>query len=359
MTETEPGDISRKDIPSLQLVEIPSSELHEIASRLVEHSPAKGALDTGKFHEWVSARMHGLRFKGVNVLTVDWDCLYEPKMDSTLTSLVQSPDVKGVIVEYFTPELSQKAQNVPIVGKKLSALVEHMATDMKKIEGNAKYGNQYNRRLHFAKEMSDTLSEGSNPVICFDIANKPLYLYMREMSLFAESFVGGVAGAIVARGLNRYLKMNPGFRPITTMAGITVGAQIPFYLRFWQMGMQSFRKGMYDPEKVSAIEQFQPHLEDARRLVISEGLLQHIDRVAQEQSGGEKTYLMVYPRAHNVRVRNYMKRIIARDASWPLKVKDMAYRLVSDPILDFQARTFQFSGDTWVKQSTHKIHRMV
>lgn len=359
MTETGPGDIARKDIPSLQLVEIPSSKLHEIASRLVEHSPAKGALDTGKFHEWVSERMHGLRFKGVNILSVDWDCIYEPKMDPTLTSLVQSSDVRGVIVEYFTPELSQNAQHVPIIGKRLSASLERMAANTKAVEGKVNVRNQYDRRLHFAKEMSDTLSDGSSPVICFDIANKPLYLYMKEMSLFAESFVGGVAGSILARGLNRYLKMNPGFRPITTMAGITVGAQIPFYLRLWQMGMQSFRKGMYDPERVSVIEQFQPHLEDARRLVISEGLLQHIDRVAQEQSGGEKTYLMVYPRAHNLRVRNYMKRIVARDASWPLKVKDMAYRLVSDPILDFQARTFQFLGDTWVKQSTHKIHRMV
>ncbi len=341
----------RETLPNI--ADIPTAEIHSITSTLLADSVPSDAMDVREMREWIEKRVNGIRYKGVNILTVDWDPVFEPTIDPMLTALLHSHTTDGVIVEYFTPELSKKVRHYPLVGSRLSHIIEQPIRNQNNTKGRPTYLNQYNRRLHTAKRISDVLAiNPEKPVICVDIANKPLYMLMRDFSLLAESSIGFGVGAILDKIIKKQYNRN---FDLTHIGGLW-----PVLMRVFQIGMQAFRKGMYDPEKISRIEQFQLHLEDARRLVVSEGVLQHVDRLTQGQTTQrEPTYLMVYPRAHNLRIREYMKRIIRKDPSFPLKVKDIAYRLVSDPILEFQERQYRFAKEGWTQISVHPIRRMV
>lgn len=336
--------------------DISEGELHSFVSRVlgdaVSDDRPTSDTETEAIKSWLHERLRGIRYKGVDIVTVDCDPVFEPELHNALTVLLQSKNVDGIAVEYFFPELVKHARGVPIVGRTLAKMLEESSVREKSLKGRPTYTKQYDRRLHFAKRLSDALALTDKPVSCFDIANKPRYVIMRDMSVFVESFIGERIG----RTLDKILQGE--FDTKGDLAKL--GMSLPLYLRLWQMGMQALRKGMYDPEHVSTIEQYQFHLEDARRLIIAEGLLQHIDRLdTQDPSDRRPAYLVVYPKAHNLRIREYMKRITHGDRAWPLRVKDIAYRLVSDPILEFKERTYRFSDSQWTNVSERKIGRRV
>ncbi len=300
--------------------------------------------------EWIDKRVHGIRYKGVNILTVDWDGVHEPVADTTMQQFLKSKNVSGVVVEYFTPELAARAKAVPILGGYLEKQVTSPAKE-KDLKGRAHYRNQYKRRLYFGKTVTESLAQSGKPALCFDIANKPTYMLLRDGAVLAETVIG--------RSIGRSVDVSYANRGIDTQGRYTkLGGDIPMYWWFSKLLMQVMKKGIYDPKNLSALDGFQLHLEDARRLVIAEGLLQNIDRnVARGNLKAGDSLLVVYPEAHNLRIRNYMERLTKKDGGTALKVKDLAYRLVSDPILEFKERQYHFDNGAWRQTGAHPITR--
>ncbi len=303
--------------------------------------------------DWVDTRVHGVKYKGVNVVTVDWDGVHEPVADKTMDTLLKSTVPAGVVVEYFTPELAARAKAVPIVGGFMEKKVTEPIKNDRDLTGRAHQKNQYKRRLYFGKTMTDALAQSGSQVLCFDIANKPMYMLLRDGAVIVESSLGKNLGNVVdmefaKRGIDSPIQIKK------------AGGALPWAWWFSKSVMQMLRKGIYDPKKLSVLDQYQLHLEDARRLIIAEGITQHIDRgVAAGTLKKDSTVVVVYPEAHNLRIRNYMERITKKDGGLPLKVKDLAYRLVSDPILEFKERAYQFKDNAWQKTASHKIQRQV
>lgn len=312
------------------------------------NKPAVLGKDTA---EWVDKRVHGVSYKGVNVVTVDWDGVHEPVADETFMKLLKSPGVSGVAVEYFTPELAARAKAVPVIGGMLEKKVTEPIKSEKDIKGRAHYRNQYKRRLYFGKTMTDGLAEAGTPALCFDIANKPMYMLLRDGAVIGEKILGTALG--------KTIDVEAAKRNIDTKGMYAkLGSDVPTWWYFSKLIMQMARKGIYDPKKLSVLDTFQLHLEDARRLIIAEGLTQHIDRgIADGTLKKGANILVVYPEAHNLRIRNYMERVTKKDGGLPLKVKDLAYRLVSDPILEFKERSYLYKGGAWQQAGSHKITR--
>ena len=323
-------------------------DIHYLASMLLGDGKKPAVLNK-ESTEWVDKRVRGVKYKGVNVVTVDWDGVHEPVVDDTMDKLLKSTVPTGVVVEYFTPELAARAKAVPIVGGILEKKVTEPVKNEKDIKGRAHYRNQYKRRLYFGKTMTDGLAESGVPALCFDIANKPLYMLLRDGAVIGEKLLGTALG--------KTIDIEAAKRNIDTKGLYAkLGSDIPSWWYFSKLIMQMARKGIYDPKKLSVLDTFQLHLEDARRLVIAEGITQHIDRgVAVLKK--DATILVVYPEAHNLRIRNYMERVTKKDGGLPLAVKDLAYRLVSDPILEFKERAYQYKDGAWQKTGVYGIKR--
>jgi len=325
-------------------------DIRFIASSLLgdANKPAVLGKDTA---EWVDKRVHGIKYKGVNVVTVDWDGVHEPVADETFMKILKNPGVSGVAVEYFTPELAARAKAIPIVGGMMEKKVIEPIKNEKDIKGRPHYRNQYKRRLYFGKTVTDGLAEAGTPALCFDIANKPMYMVLRDGAVVAEKILGTALG--------KSIDMSAAKRNIDTKGMYAkLGSDIPTWWYFSKLIMQMARKGIYNPNNLSVLDNFQLHLEDARRLVIAEGLTQHIDRgVANGTLKKDATILVTYPEAHNLRIRNYMERITKKDGGTSLKVKDLAYRLVSDPILEFKERAYQYTGNAWQQTGAYAIKR--
>jgi len=332
--------------PTSVATALSGQEIRSVATNLLGNGKPQLSSEAS---EWVDKRLHGVRYKGVNVLTVDWDPVYEPVMDAELVGLFQSPSVSGVAVEYFTPELAARAKKIPIVGRVLEhAVKEPVREGNIHKKGTLTYLTQYKRRLQFARSLSDTLAAADKTAVCFDIANKPTYMLLREGSMFAQIALGRRLGrALDARSTTDTKRMYE-----------RAGVRTALLWQVFKTGMQMFRKGIYRPDELTGFDQFQLHLEDARRLVIAEGLIQHIDR---ETAAGNlrkgSTLLVTYPAAHNLRIRNYMERITKQDGGKALKVKDLAYRLVSDPILEFKERAYRYQGGKWKQTGAYKINK--
>lgn len=312
------------------------------------NKPAVLGKDTA---EWVDKRVNGVKYKGVNVITVDWDGVHEPVADETFMKILKNPGVSGVAVEYFTPELAARAKAVPIIGGMLEKKVTEPIKSDKDVKGRAHYRNQYKRRLYFGKTMTDGLAESGVPALCFDIANKPTYMLLRDGAVIGEKILGAALG--------KTIDVEAAKRSVDTKGMYAkLGSDIPTWWYFSKLIMQMARKGIYDPKKLSVLDSFQLHLEDARRLIIAEGLTQHIDRgVANGTLKKDATILVVYPEAHNLRIRNYMERVTKKDGGLPLKVKDLAYRLVSDPILEFKERAYKYKNGAWQQTGAYAIKR--
>lgn len=313
------------------------------------NKPAVLGKDTA---EWVDKRVHGVKYKGVNVVTVDWDGVHEPVADETMNTLLKSTMPSGVVVEYFTPELAARAKAVPIVGGYMEKKVTEPVKNERDLKGRPGQKSQYRRRLYFGKTMTDALSQSGVPALCFDIANKPVYMLLRDGAILAETVIGREAGIkIDAEAMKRGINTGGLYKKL--------GTDIPFWWYVSKLAMQALRKGIYDPKKLSVLDQYQLHLEDARRLVVAEGLVQHVDRgVAAGTLKKDSTIVVVYPEAHNLRIRNYMERITKKDGGTSLKVKDLAYRLVSDPILEFKERAYQYKGNAWQQTGSYAIKRV-
>lgn len=327
-----------------------SRDIRFISSSLLGdgNRPAVLSKDTA---EWVDKRVHGVNYKGVNVVTVDWDGVHEPVVDNIMDTLLKSTVPSGVAVEYFTPELAARARAVPIVGGYMEKKVTEPIKNERDLKGRPGQKSQYRRRLYFGKTMADALVQSGVPALCFDIANKPTYMLLRDGAILAETVIGHEAGIrIDAEAMKRGVDTGGLYKKL--------GTDVPFWWYVSKLAMQALRKGIYDPKKLSVLDQYQLHLEDARRLVIAEGLTQHIDRgVANGTLKKDATILVVYPEAHNLRIRNYMERVTKKDGGLPLKVKDLAYRLVSDPILEFKERAYQYKGGAWQQTGSYVIKR--
>lgn len=336
--------------PSAVATPLSNRDVHFISSTLFGDGK-KPAVLSKDVSEWVDKRMHGVSYKGVNVLTVDWDGVHEPIADETMDRLLKSTVPSGVVVEYFTPELAARAKAIPIIGGYMEKKVTDPIKYDRDLKGNPGQKSQYRRRLYFGKTMTDSLAESGVPALCFDIANKPMYMILRDGAFLAETVVGGEAGIkIDMEAMKRGVDTKDLYRKL--------GTNIPIWWYFSKLAMQVLKKGIYDPKKLSVLDQYQLHLEDARRLVIAEGITQHIDRkVAAGELPKGSTMLVVYPEAHNLRIRNYMERVTKKDGGLPIKVKDLAYRLVSDPVLEFKERAYQFKDNVWQKTGSYKIRR--
>jgi hypothetical protein len=328
------------------ITNLSSQEVKQLASRLIGNkiTASKESVD-----KWTDERVKGVRYKDVNILTVDWDTVFESKPDEILTKIVSSPQTNSVAVEYFTPEL---AANVPhgIFGKyfenKVTNPIKKEPTVFKKRVG------QYTRRLSFAKELADTLQTAKKDVLCFDIANKPIYMVLRDGKVLAQMGIGKYLG----KGIDT-LAAKAQYETNGLFADL--GVKIPLISwAYLQVFNQIVRKGIYDTKAVNKFDQRQLHLEDARRLIIAEGITQHVDRLRAQGDKGEKTIIVVYPKAHNLRIHDYMKKVTSGDQSLGLTIKDNAYRLLSGPILDFKERNYSFDGTKWNKVASHPITRI-
>lgn len=330
--------------------EMTKREVATLATTLFQKSLNEGTLTNEQVSQWAEKKLHGVKYKNTNVLTVDWDTVYEPQMDKPLKHLVQSPGVSNVVAEYFSPDLAIHAKAVPIAGYFWEKTINEPIKNEKSLHRRPTYSSQYKRRLHFAKELTDAAAEGKKSVLCMDIANKPLYMGLRDFAVFVESFLGDRSGKRIDAALkSKSMNTNGLFQEI--------GRKAPWYWWATKLLMQMTKTGIYNQKEISSIEKFQLHLEDARRLVVAEGVLQHVDRMPPSDKANAKTMLVVYPSAHNIRIRNYMERLSAGDIDMPLQVKDIAYRLVSDPILEFKEREYAYSNGAWQKIRSEKITR--
>lgn len=303
----------------------------------------KSKVDRASAERYITENVHAMEYKNTTIITVDHDSVFETHLNDTLAELVSNPTIDSVVVEYFSPELSIQAKKIPVVGSYLASGIDNPSRGL---PIDAKRLKSYGRRLNFAKELSQTLATAGKEVTCVDIANKPAYMMLRELWTVANMAVGGAAGNEV----DKMLAKN-GVQSDVSYKDIGVG--VPLAWRLLNPVFQMMRAGIYNTKELSYLDSVQLHMEDARRLIAASGLKQKIDREGSGQL--HKTLLVVYPKAHNMRIRNYLDQMAQGSVKTSTKIKELAYRLISSPILDLKERVYKFSNGIWQKHGEFAI----
>ena len=303
----------------------------------------KSKVDRASAERYITENVHAMEYKNTTIITVDHDSVFETHLSDNLGELVSNPKIDSVVVEYFSPELSEQAKKIPIIGSYLAGGIDNPSRGL---PVDAKRLKSYGRRLNFAKELSQTLAIAGKEVTCVDIANKPAYMMLRELWTVVNMAVGGAAGSEVDKLLAKQgITSDVSYRDI--------GAGVPFAWRLMNPMFQMMHAGIYNTKNLSVLDSVQLHMEDARRLIAASGLKQKIDREGSGES--HKTLLVVYPKAHNMRIRNYLDQMAQGSVKTTTKVKELAYRLISSPILDLKERVYKFSDGIWQKRGEFAI----
>jgi hypothetical protein len=329
--------------PHEKFWEYSSAAVLNLVRPLIADKPTMSGESADRF---IQENVHALEYKNTTIITVDHDSVFETHMNDHLRDLIQNPQIDGVVVEYFSPELSEQAKKIPIIGSYLASGIDNpsrgLPLDANRLKSNG-------RRLNFAKELSQTLASSGKEVTCVDIANKPAYMMLRELWTVVNMAVGGAAGSEVDKLLAKQ-------GVLSDISYKDIGVSVPLVWRLLNPVFQMMRVGIYNTKQLSTLDSVQLHMEDARRLIAASGLKQKLDR--EGVHAPHKTLLVVYPKAHNMRIRNYFDQMATEQVKTSTKIKELAYRLISSPILDLKERMYHFSNGVWQKRGEFAIQSL-
>lgn len=272
----------------------------------------------GKINSWsleyfIEEHVRVVHREGIDAVIIDqeWNQPFFRgyTIDPVLECYIESARTKGVMVEYFNPELIQNAQNTPFIGRKLAQMYA---------------SNTRSERTYYSQQLAQVIQEAGKKAFVADIANKPTYQVLKILSKDA-----GIP-ALVA---------SPWFPPeiqplIWAYAALAISGAV----------QETKGVGMFDKTKIHGFEKFIPDIEDARRLYGAAGIEQLMAEYATKSTEeGEKDaqLVIVYPIAHARRITDYLV-----NPSRARAVKKALYRLM--PGLDFSVRTWEWK-DTLTK----------
>lgn len=245
----------------------------------------------------------GVRIGATDVLIVDEDSRSQQWFYPEFSDLASAPGTKAIMVEYLEPELLANARKIPIIGRKL----EEMARRNKVVK----------EKVSASIMLADIAQRNEKPLAVADIANKPAYMVNYSFIPLAQIAISAI------------------FHPFTPIA--FVGGAAHFFNRY-----QEFTDhGHFDKKTIHAYEAILPDIEDARRVFAALG----IQKLANEyqpkntEPSDPCRILVSYPRAHGMRIANYLTN---QDAFFKAtrQAKELMYRMY--PFLDVSVRQYRF-----------------
>ena len=292
-------------------------------------------INTGEFTaedvtKFVEEKVIGLLLNGVAVICMDFEHS-DRTINPIAEAFIRSPDTNLVVAEYFYPEIMS---NLNRIGKSL--LADKMGG------GEARIG--------FSRELSKLCRLSHKSVACTDIASKARYMIFRELF---RSFPQYLLSLCALSGVSREI-LNPLYLPVlvTNISWIYMISASLF-----------LGKGIFDKNKVGALEGLIVDFEQARRFYAARGVEELTKEYApQTQSTGKKPQIVVmYPKAHGIRIAEHL---LHRNVGLE-KAKNVIYKLFG-PGLDFSVRQWLhnssldnifLSGYQWHDPSDHLSQR--
>ena len=264
-------------VKNYKLFLVPSLEVLQNSQLEFKDKPE---LTSVQIETFVKEHVRIVRSGNVDITIIDQEHdEYKGQLDPVLKVFLESPRTKTAVVEYFLPELKQNSPPIPEGIKKIIGSIDNLAK-----EG----------RGNFFMDIAEVMKEENKNVSCVDIANNLNYelLYAAYKSRIPEMFLIGLNKNIP--GIDRLLLFY--LIPLTS----------------W--GIDAFteadRKGIYNKNNITELQNLYTSMEDARRIYAAKGLEQMANDYKNEyptKTGDTRPQIVViYPRAHAIRIANYM-----------------------------------------------------
>lgn len=261
-----------------------------------------GTQECAKF---VDRMIDCLQYGNIYIIFVnlDWHD-FSGSLHPVQEAFIASQFTRIVMLEYFNPELSINAENVPLLGKVALWL------------WNRNY-YQESDRIRYAKALERACVQHRKPVAVTDIAHNTNYALNFYLS-YLVSFVAGGASL---------LKLLPDHRATLLLASFFLYHRLDTGIR--RLGKKLGKKlslgGAFDPEHIHWYEKFFLDLEDGRRVLGAAGIRQLASEYADN---GRPGYILVnLPPAHGIRYA-YTLLDATRADVWARKFKQVVYGLL-------------------------------
>lgn len=278
-------------------------------------------LNGNQIEQFVNNHVRVVRIGNVDVTIIDQEHEdFKGELNPVLGAYLKSGRTRTAAVEYFMPELQQNATNLPVIGSKA-----YDAMLALKKEGR---GSMF-------MAIADIMREQNKTISCVDIANKLDY----------EAYYALMKGSILPALSAIFPQL-----PYTPMERLLLAAALPVGGWFVDELLEAVGKGIYDKQGISKLENLYLSMEESRRIYASKGLNQLAKDYNKEYPSkagqGNPQIVVVYPRAHAIRIANYMtsQDVFTKTAKF---IKGFLTHL---PNLDYSYRTYTWK-DTLAKIS--------
>lgn len=293
---------------------ISTQEILNLATADFGKQMFSGALSKGQVEQFVNQRVIGAKLNGFNILSIDFEH-DEGSVNPVLQAYIKSPNTKMVVPEYFYPEMT-----------------EWLDSDLIKFYRKTNDWQQgHQDRVDFAERLAETFKEANKLVAVTDIANKPLYPFIRGSFRAFPGFLS------IAAGINESLKGGNDGILSSFLYYLFIAVPDIIYLKYLD---DSFDEGkfIFDKEIISRVENLIPDFEQARRLYKAKGLRQLTEEYApvSNQEEEEPQLIVLDPRAHGIRVLGNLVNPSKADTA-----RDRFYKFFG-PGLDFSVRQWVY-----------------
>lgn len=280
-------------------------------------------LGLAQLESFVREHVRVVRIGDVDITIIDQEHNdYKGELDPTLEAFIKSKRTKTVVVEYFLPELRQNAASMGDTG-------------IKRIEQSAASSGRGKMFMHIASEAKDV----GKTVSTVDIANKASY----------EAYWGAIRMGVLPIIVSGFLPMNVQDHAITAFVSSLMSFSI-------DISMEGERKGIYNKQQISELENLYISMEDARRVFAAKALNQmgidYNNEYPESNDDGRSQIVVVYPRAHALRIANNMTNQ-SLFTKYMNAAKSLFYRV---PGLDYSYRTYSWSElASWQLTTSKKV----
>lgn len=273
----------------------------------------KSELESSQIEQFVKNHVRVVRVGNVDVTIVDQEHKeHKGQIDPILQAYLDSPFTKTAVVEYFLPELQRNAP-------KLSEFIQQLVGSVDDLAKEGSVGSMF-------MDIAEVMKKNGRTVSCVDIANKLSYeVYYALMKVQA---------------LPMFTSLIPQM-PLSPVDRLLLASVLPLVSWGADSLLEASGKGIYDKQKISKLENLALSMEDGRRIYAAKGLKSLAQDYNKEYpvsnlDQGNPQIVVVYPRAHALRIADYMTSdlLVTKAAK---TAKQFLYYL---PNLDYSYRTY-------------------